>query len=185
MSEDAAGPNPTKETTMRSKTTLILALSVITMGADCAGTPSAEKEQRAATRLLQSEAQAQVGMPDILNWTERRQMKDILELRDQPQLSTYTYIVNMAGELLPLCHSIGYGLPYAVQYTSPSYHLDEPDGGDLAMPQPDPNGLYMPGESSATWVLCVDPETGEPDPVYVEPSIIVTRFELTLDGWGN
>lgn len=188
MSEDTAGEvNSTKEVTMRSKTLLTVALAVVAMGADCAGvSPSAEVEQSRATRQLQAEAHAQVGMPDIINWTERRQMKDILELRDQPDLSTYTYIVNMAGDLLPLCHSIGYGLPYAVQYTNPMATRNSySQGGFEILPQPDPNGLYMPGESSATWVLCVDPETGEPDPVYVEPSIIVSRFELALDGWGN
>lgn len=165
---------------------LLAMLVIATMAAtECGGPPSAEREQTRATRQLQAEAQAQVGMPDILNWTERRQMRDILELRDQPDLATFTYIVNMDGQLLPLCRSLGYGLPYSVQYTSPVYHLDELDGGDLAMPQPDPNGLYMPEGLSATWVLCVDPETGDTDPVYVEPEIIVSRFELGFDGWEN
>lgn len=168
------------------KTIGLAIMAVVCMGADeCSQAPTADVEQSRQTRQLQAEAQAQVGMPDMFNWTERRQMKDILELRDQPELVTFTYIVNMDGDLLPLCQSLGYGLPYSVQYTSPAYHLQEPNGGDLAMPQPDPNGLYMPDGLSATWVLCVDPETGEPDPVYVEPSIIVSRFELNFGGWAN
>lgn len=144
---------------------------------------TADREQRQATEKMAQEAHAQVGMPDVVNWTERRQFKDILELRDEPQLSTYTYIVNMQGELLPLCLSMGYGLPYSVQYTSPMKRVG--GSSSIAMPQPDPNGLFMPGGLSATWVLCVDPATGEPDPVYVEPSIIVSRFELDFGGWEN
>ena len=147
--------------------------------------PSAEQEQTRATEALQAEAQAQVGMPDVFNWTEKRQMKDILELRDQPELITFTYIVNMDGALLPLCQSIGYGLPYSVQYTNPEKIARTVAGNRFVVPQADPNGLYMPGGLSATWVLCTDPASGDIDPVYVEPSIIVSRFELNFGGWAN
>jgi hypothetical protein len=36
----------------------------------------------------------------------------------------------------------------------------------------------MPEGLSATWVMLVDPKTGEPRPVYVEPSILVSPFPL-------
>lgn len=39
--------------------------------------------------------------------------------------------------------------------------------------QPEPNGLYMPDSTSATWVICLG-EDGDLDPVYVEPQIIVS-----------
>lgn len=168
---------------------MLLAIVLVPIGA--AGgceprAPSAERQQADMTRQMQAEAQAQIGMPDIVNWTERRQMKDILELRDQPDLVTFTYIVNRDGQLLPLCQSLGYGLPYSVQYTNPmTTHRAYGQGGFEILPQPDPNGLYMPDGLAATWVLCIDPATGEPDPVYVEPEIIVTRFELDFGGWGN
>lgn len=169
---------------MKRYVTMVLAACVL-MGATECGTPSAEKEQSRVTRQLQAEAQAQVGMPDILNWTEKRQMKDILELRDEPNLLTFTYIVSMDGDLLPLCRSIGYGLPYSVQYTNPMATHSSYSGGYEILPQPDPNGLYMPDGLSATWVLCVDPDSGTPEPVYVEPTIIVSRFELNFGGWSN
>ena len=171
---------------MRHSTALLFVIAVALTGCDY--TPSAEQEQSRATEQLQAEAQAQVGMPDILNWTEKRQMKDILELRDQPELITFTYIVNMDGDLLPLCQSIGYGLPYSVQYTSPekvSVHGAGQGRVGFSLPQADPNGLYMPDGLSATWVLCTNPLDGSIDPVYVEPSIIVSRFELNFGGWAN
>ena len=96
---------------------LVAGLFLVLTASSCEG--DADRAQRKATEQMAQEAHAQVGMPDILNWTERRQFKDILELRDEPQLLTYTYIVNMQGQLLPLCRSMGYGLPYSVQYTNP------------------------------------------------------------------
>jgi hypothetical protein len=160
-----------------------LALMAVLVAA-CAPGSDIDRVQEKETAQLAAEAHVQVGMPDIMNWTERRQFKDILELRDEPELSTYTYIVNWQGQLLPLCQSIGYGLPYSVQYTNP---LREEPGhqGVIALPQPDPNGLFMPSGLSATWVLCLDPATGTVDPVYVEPAIIVSRFELDFGGWEN
>ena len=46
------------------------------------------------------------------------------------------------------------------------------------IPQPDPNGLFMPSGLSATWVMLYDKTTEEFRPVYVEPLIIVSPFEL-------
>jgi len=63
-----------------------------------------------------------------------------------------------------LCNSIGYGLPYATQYTHPS----------LA----DPNGLYTPSSAEGTWVLCLNPKTKEAEPQYIEPRIIVSTYPL-------
>lgn len=178
------------ETMKRYMILLVVAFTSLGASTSCYQVNEAEEAQREATESIQAEAQAQVGMPDIFNFTERRQMKDILELRDKPDLLTFTYIVNMDGDLLPLCRSIGYGLPYSVQYTNPSSISRRAWGSGavsegMVLPQPDPNGLYMPEGLSATWVLCVDPGSGKPDPVYVEPSIIVSRFELDFGGWGN
>ena len=126
------------------------------------------------------EAEAQVGMPAIKNFQERKLAKMIFELRDQEDLICYAYIKSdYSGKLNFIGKCIGFGLPYSIQYTSPSYHLDEPDGGDLAMPQPDPNGLFMPEGLSATWLMMVDPETGDARPVYVESEITVSPFKLS------
>ena len=51
----------------------------------------------------------------------------------------------------------------------------------IAMPQADPNGLFMPSGLSATWLMMIDQRTGEARPVYVEPQIIVSPFPLHKD----
>jgi hypothetical protein len=63
-----------------------------------------------------------------------------------------------------LCNSLGYGLPYATQYTDPK----------LA----DPNGLYTPSSADGTWVLCLNPKTKQAEPQYVEPRVIVSTYPL-------
>jgi len=53
------------------------------------------------------------------------------------------------------------------------------DNGEVqVLPQADPNGLFMPTSSSATWLMMIDPETNKPRPVYIEPEIVVSPFPL-------
>jgi hypothetical protein len=142
---------------------------------------TADARQAAETRVRLAEADRQIGMPDITRFTERKLAKDILELRDK-EITTFCYIVNLNGELIFLGEAIGYGIPYSVQYTNPQI-VDTVDGGDFgarnpySMPQADPNGLFMPGESSATWIMLKGPD-GKVHPVYMEPQIIVSPFPL-------
>lgn len=142
--------------------------------------PDADQKQAAATKQAFAEAEAEIGMPDIVNYQERRFAKQILEMRDQ-SITTHTYIKNdIKGCLVYLGASIGYGLPYAVQYTNPMrVAADGIDGKWGALPQPDPNGLFMPDSLSATWVLLVDEKTKKASPVYVEPEITVSSFRIT------
>ena len=133
--------------------------------------------QPKATEQSMKEANRQIGIPDIINFQERRFAKQILEMRDK-EIVTHTYFKNdMKGCLVYLGQSIGYGLPYAVQFTNPQ------KGKGLAsapytVSQPDPNGLFMPDSLSATWVLLYDPETEKTSPVYIESEITVSTFRI-------
>lgn len=161
---------------------LLCACCVMLSGCITENVPDADKRQAQETQKRLLEADKQIGMPDIVNFTERRLAKDILELRDQESLSTYTYLVSLEGKLVFLGESIGYGLPYSVQYTNPEVEVyRRHQGGHGTMPQADPNGLFMPDGLSATWILLKDPETGEARPTYVEPSIIVSPFKLHVE----
>lgn len=142
--------------------------------------PSADAKQKRQTEQLMTEATSQVGMPAISNFTELKTFKAILELRDDPNLITHTYLVNtITGEVGQyLGQSIGYGIPAATQFTNPQKIAKSySQGGFAILPQPDPNGLFMPTSTSATWVLLLD-EKGVPKPTYVEPLIIVSPFKL-------
>jgi len=137
------------------------------------GTDAIQQEQ---TEQMVSEANREVGMPGISNFTERKFAKQILELRDS-KITTYTYIVDMTGKLHFLCNSIGYGLPYSVQFTNPERYVMN----GATLPQPDPNGLFMPDGLDATWVLC-DDGNGGVSPIYSEPKLLVSPFKLHATG---
>lgn len=125
-------------------------------------------EKQPNFRQIQDESAKQVGLPNIVNFQERRFAKQILESRDKP-VKTFTYIVNREGGMHFLCESVGYGLPYSVQYSAQA-QSNQVLQGDI-------NGLYMPENTDANWVLCKD-DNGGVNPAYVEPDIIVMPFEV-------
>ncbi len=149
----------------------------------CDDEPSnSDKKMAAQTEAAMQEANRQVGMPAITNFQERRLAKQIFELRDQEKLTTYAYIASLEGKLVFLGRCIGYGLPYSIQYTNPERIAYKGHNTGVAnLPQPDPNGLFMPSGLSATWLMMVDPSTGDARAVYVEPEIVVSPFKLHKD----
>lgn len=147
----------------------LLALPLLLANSSC---DQAEQEQSDKTRQLKNEAQRQIGMPAIINFQERRMMKELYEKRDT-KLLTQSYIVNsMKGCLVYLGASVGYGIPYATQFTSSVDFTTN-------RPQPEPNGLYMPADAHGTWIMLLNPTTKQADPVYIEPDVIVSPFRLT------
>jgi len=143
----------------------------------CEDRNKADKVQREQTEKSMLEMNRQVGMPAIKNYQEKKLAKMIFELRDQANLITYTYIITITGKKVFLGKSIGYGLPYSIQYTNPMKKVTGTHG-NVTLPQPDPNGLFMPDGLSATWIMLINPKTGKPKPVYIENEIIVSPFRL-------
>lgn len=178
---------------------LIILLSAFPlMLSGCTAAPTTSDDtQREQQETLLKEATAQTGMPAIKNFRERKILKDILELRDQEGLITYTYLENeypkitpgktaLAGKLTFLGVTVGYGIPYATQYTNPqkvqyTNRLSEAGYAYLTLPQADPNGLFSPASAEGTWVLMKDPKGDKTLPVYVEPRIVVLPFKLPTD----
>jgi hypothetical protein len=170
------------------KSTYLIALAAALTLAACdePRLKTSDQKMNAAQEQLANEAVMAVGMPAIVNWQEKRMAKSILEARDKT-IATTTYIVaENSGQLLKLCDSVGYGLPYATQFTNPMklaiQYFPEPIGHyvDGVMPQADPNGLFSPAAADATWIFCLDPADKKDKPVYVEPKTIVSPFPLAL-----
>jgi len=145
----------------------------------CDYTASSEDIQNQKQEQVNKQAVQTVGMPAIVNFQEKRILKDIYELRDT-QIRTYTYITDLNGHLHKLCDSIGYGIPAATQYTNPQV---KPSGyhDEVPIPQADPNGLYSPASAEGTWVLCNQPGKDKTVPVYIEPRVIVSPFPLSTN----
>ena len=168
-----------------------LALMIVVALTGC-DTTSSDAVQNAAQEKLSAESVAQVGLPAIKNFREKKMMKDILELRDQNGLITYTYMENvvptvvpghtvLGGKLTFVGESVGYGLPYATQYTSPS-KVDGSSSSYVAVPQADPNGLFSPASAEGTWVMLRDPSGAKGTQVsYIESKITVVPFKYAFD----
>ena len=167
---------------------------VLTSCEETTKAPSADLELAQQTEQAMQEANRETGYPAITNFQEKKVMKYIYELRDQENLVCHAYFFNeLKGELgAYIGKCIGYGLPYSTQFSNPekvvSYlaavrggttnSLSYEGNGVGTIPQPEPNGLFMPDGLSATWLLLIDPETNEPRPVYIEPAIVVSPFKL-------
>lgn len=165
---------------MKFRLFYFLAIIILLSSGSCETKPSADKIQAEQTEQQLLEANKQIGMPSIVNYQERKLFKQILELRDSENLITYTYLANelkgSVGQFLG--KSIGYGIPAATQFTNPEKRdWSASQGGVGYLPQADPNGLFMPTSTSATWIMLLD-EKGKPHPVYIEPLIIVSPIKL-------
>jgi len=163
------------------KLVMLFMLANVLMASSClTETQTADKQQAAKSRAVLNEAAAEVGFPAIQNFTELKQFKQILELRDQANLVTYTYMENaMDGSIGQfLGKSIGFGIPAATQFTNPQRRdWSSSQGGVGYLPQADPNGLFMPTSTDATWVILIDPE-GNLAPSYIESKILVFTFKI-------
>ena len=141
------------------------------MFAECESSDDIQQQQQ---EKILKEGTAQMGMPAIKNFREKRLMKMILELRDQENVILYAYIVaENTGQLHFIGKCIGYPIPYATQYTNPM----KVEYQDLAIPQADPNGLFSPASAEGTWIMMISPQGG-PKVVYIEPRVVVSPFPL-------
>lgn len=105
----------------------------------------------------------------------------------------------MDGKYTFVCDSIGYGLPYNTRTNNPmhyefmttrtgvaisgsGYYTDGQGnrlwGEHAIVPQPEPNGLFIPDSAKGTWNLCKDPKTGKPDVTYQEEDVAVFPYKL-------
>lgn len=161
---------------------LILVLTLSILGAEgCA--PDAERQSEGSKQATQdvqqsaNEMYSRFGTPQIDNYQEYQFAKLIMEMRDE-RVATWTYTVDERGRKHFVCRSVGYGLPYSTQVT-PSKQPYDGHQSVTALPLREPNGLYMPQNVSATWILCKDDdaEMGV-SPYYSEPELLVTTDSL-------
>lgn len=162
-------------------TTLCLTSAAISMSSAPPKAQTADQIAAQQTALLSREAAQQTGMPAIANFTEKKALKWLYELRDEPNYSTETFIVTMNGDFVKVCDSVGYGINASIQYSNPERVLHDAyvstgkstSHGAVTIPQPEPSGLFYPEGLAATYVICVDPEKDDVKAVYIEPEIIV------------
>ena len=171
------------------KAIVLALLALVAWGCDYK--PTSDEVQRDQQEKILAEATSAVGMPAIRNFREKRLLKMVLEMRDQEGLVTYTYMENLqpavvhgktalGGKLTFLAQSIGYGIPYATEFTSPQKLERYSSYGPVVLPQADPNGLFAPSSAEGTWIMVLGTD-GKTQPIYVEPRVVVSPFRLPPD----
>ena len=150
----------------------VIGVLMTSMLVGCDGTSS---QENIYTEQTKSQILDMHGMPNISNGYEYAQLKDIYELRDDPNLICYWYTKNdMSGKWVYQGTCIGYGIPYGASITNPEQY----GYNGATLPLAEPNGLYTNGvTSSATWVLTTDKD-GNVTPTYVESEITVTQSKM-------
>jgi hypothetical protein len=151
---------------------------------DPQGPPTAQEQQQHAQESLEQQSNAVAGMPAITNFREKKLVKAIYEMRDR-DIQTWTYLWSpFTMKFTLIGESIGFGIPYAVQYTNPE-QVHEYSWGQgccvVTTPQADPNGLYSPADAEGTWILLKNPATGQVSAQYMEERINV--FDHQLPDW--
>ena len=154
---------------------LLCAVLMVSMLTGCMN----ESNETRYTDELKDQISNMYGYPDVSNFFEYSQLKEIYEMRDNPNLVCYWYTKNdMSGKLVYQGTCIGYGIPYSASITAPESLQRLQYVGWERLPLAEPNGLYTDGLStSATWVLTTDSD-GNITPTYVESEITVTQAKM-------
>ena len=149
---------------------------------------TADQKTQAQQEEMQSQAEKQTGLPRIVNYQELKNLNWVYELRDQANLATYSYVVDMNGNLHHVCDSIGYAIPYGTQRSNPQKveRLDFGGGyNNYILPQAEPNGIFPPSTAEGSWLICINPDpsidakaTNKIGPLYVEPRVVVSLWKL-------
>jgi len=145
----------------------------------CSSNSNTETEQNYQNSVME-QANAEIGMPEVTEFYEKKLAKEIIELRDDSKLICYVYnYIPMTGLYSYVGKSMGYGLPYSTQYTNPEAFVYYHGGYDI-LPQADPNGLYSSSGVAATWIMMINETTGTPYVMYAEPDMVIVQDKLPL-----
>jgi hypothetical protein len=123
-------------------------------------------------------------VPNLGGYSFERQIVVETYLARNNTITTYAYMFAMNGEIIEICPSIGYPIPYSTQLTNPSIPISNCTGQygcpEGVVSNPEPNGLYPPGDAAATLVQCVQPD-GTVSPVYIEWYVLAFPYRIQSD----
>ena len=168
---------------MKSILALLVLPILLMIGCEPDCKPTSDEIQTQRQAAITADLASQMGMPSIKNGAEMRLLKMIYEMRDQNR-PTFTYTFSeYTGKFRFLGNTVGFGIPYAAQYSSPTkfqwMSYGAGNGGTWKdSPQSEPNGIFMPASAEGTWALMKDPNSAEVQPIYIEPRITVSPFRL-------
>ena len=165
---------------------MIAGLGVVALLAGCTGA-MADSPDEMVSKVVGKQNRIYVENQPVPLYDYSAQRDAVIQLYNAtipktPNTWTVFYEFNTATDM---CVSKGYGIPFGVSLTSPEYERDSAAQGSLALPQPEPSGLYTNTvTSAATWVLCVN-DSGAVEPVYAEGNVRVYSHPVSIDENGR
>ena len=158
-------------------------VSLVTLPA-CLNDSAATKETQ---KVLQQQEQYAIGQPvPAFDWSlERDLIIQLYRLRNT-KVATYTVWRSDYGLIEGDCASIGYGIPYDTSLTNPLMATDEDqrgyaNNGLVAIEQAEPNGIFASKNTTATWIMSVDKNTGQILPLYIEGKVTVYPYPVKVN----
>lgn len=142
-------------------------------------------------KVAQQQDQFSKGQPvPGFDWSFERDLIIQLYILRNEKVATHTVWRSDYGLIEGDTPSIGYGIPYDTSLTNPLMTTDEdPEGFDhsslVAIEQPEPNGIFPSKNTTATWVMSVDKETGQILPIYIETKVTVYPYPVRVDYEAN
>lgn len=151
---------------------MMFILTSCTFGSDTSAIEQSQQKE-AINAIIQNQP-----IPDLGGYSFERQIVIETYLARNNTIATYAYMISMDGKIIEICPSIGYPIPYSTQLSNPervdSYNYS------ITLPNPEPNGLYPPGDAAATLVQCVQPD-GKVSPVYIEWYVLAFPYRIQSD----
>lgn len=164
----------------RKKIVSIIVLAIACMACLSGCTSESARRDKQYSEEMKEQISNAIGYPDLANFFEYSQLKEIYELRDDPNLICYWYTkCEYTGKWVYEGQCIGYGIPYSASITSPDMVYYDSSG--TVVSQAEPNGIYTNGlTTSATWILTVNSD-GSITPDYVEQTIRVAQEKIPAE----
>ncbi len=132
-------------------------LALLVLGACESGTESnATKKDEDTSAQILADLQKAHPTPKFARSQLRQNLVDIITAQAESTQTTSFFFLEGVG-LISQCPSIGFPIASTAQLTNPDQKAGGRDGGYFALPQVEPTGIYT-GDSSGTYVICVDAE---------------------------
>ena len=91
---------------------------------------------------IQAEQVRQVGLPNVVRYTEAKRLRYLYELRDRADLTCWIYSRDLNGKLHLVGVGMGFPIPAGTQFSSPQKLVQRYSGSNYyIVPQAEPNGV--------------------------------------------
>lgn len=162
---------------MYKKILLVVTLFVLLIGCDDAARLKERKDVEKQQNIYTTNQP-----PPFFQWSFERYLLDSVYRQRNEAVATYSIIISDFGKVLYETPSIGFPIPADTQLTNPLMLVS---GTSAVIEQPEPNGLYTSKNTNATFIMSVDVNTGNVEPIYSEPKVICFPFPVSVDKDGQ